>query len=72
MPGFTSSLATDGITSVNTTVPGIDYSANPEVTISGDGLGAEVRKIKVNRDAGCPLCGDNPTIHDLSIHETAA
>ena len=34
-----------------------------------DGLSAEIRKIKVNRDPGCPLCGDNPTITDLSIHE---
>ncbi len=34
-----------------------------------DGLGADVRKIKVNPDPGCPLCGDNPTITDLSIHE---
>jgi molybdopterin-synthase adenylyltransferase len=33
-----------------------------------DGLGADVRKIKVNPDPGCPLCGDNPTITDLSIH----
>lgn len=36
-----------------------------------DGLGAEVRKIKVNPDPGCPLCGDHPTITDLSIHEQA-
>ncbi len=34
-----------------------------------DGLNAEFRKIKVTRDAGCPLCGDNPTITDLSSHE---
>ena len=34
-----------------------------------DGLNAEVRKIKVNRDPGCPICGDEPTIKDLSIHE---
>jgi len=33
-----------------------------------DGLGAEVRKITVNPDPGCPLCGDAPTISDLSIH----
>lgn len=34
-----------------------------------DGLGAEFRKIKVNHDPGCPLCGDDPAITDLSIHE---
>ena len=33
-----------------------------------DGLGAEMRKITVNPDPGCPLCGDHPTITDLSIH----
>jgi len=34
-----------------------------------DGLGAMFRKISVKRDAGCPLCGDAPTIKDLSVHE---
>ena len=33
-----------------------------------DGLGAEMRKIKVKPDPGCPLCGEHPTITDLSIH----
>jgi adenylyltransferase/sulfurtransferase len=33
-----------------------------------DGLSAEVRKIRVPADPGCPLCGDNPTIRDLSLH----
>ena len=33
-----------------------------------DGLAAEFRKIKVRRDLECPLCGDAPTITDLSIH----
>jgi len=33
-----------------------------------DGLGADVRKIKVGRDPGCPLCGEHPEITDLSIH----
>ena len=33
-----------------------------------DGLGIEIRKIKVNRDIECPLCGQNPSIKDLSIH----
>ncbi len=33
-----------------------------------DGLGSTFRKIKVNRDPGCPVCGDTPTITDLSGH----
>lgn len=37
-----------------------------------DGLGADFRKIKVRRDVGCPLCGDAPTIRDLSIHRREA
>ncbi|MEP0338067.1 MAG: molybdopterin-synthase adenylyltransferase MoeB [Alphaproteobacteria bacterium] len=34
-----------------------------------EGLAANFRKIKVKADPGCPLCGDNPTITDLSSHE---
>lgn len=34
-----------------------------------DGLSTTFRKIKVKRDPGCPVCGDTPTITDLSIHE---
>jgi adenylyltransferase/sulfurtransferase len=37
-----------------------------------EGLAANFRKIKVKADPGCPLCGDNPTITDLSSHEGAA
>ncbi len=33
-----------------------------------DGLGVEFRKIKVRRDPACALCGDAPTITDLSTH----
>ena len=33
-----------------------------------DGLSATFRKIAVKRDPGCPVCGDNPTITDLSVH----
>ena len=33
-----------------------------------DGLSAEMRKIRVPADPGCPLCGDHPTIRDLSLH----
>lgn len=35
-----------------------------------DGLATEFRKIKVKADPGCPLCGTNPSIKDLSSHET--
>lgn len=43
-------------------------------TLSGqlliyDALGTQFRTIKVKRDPGCPLCGEHPTILDLSIHE---
>lgn len=34
-----------------------------------DALGASFRKIKVRRDPGCPLCSENASIKDLSIHE---
>ncbi|OHC73993.1 MAG: adenylyltransferase [Rhodospirillales bacterium RIFCSPLOWO2_12_FULL_58_28] len=34
-----------------------------------DALTAVFRKIKVNPDPGCPLCGEKPTIADLSVHE---
>lgn len=33
-----------------------------------DGLGSTFRKIAVKRDPGCPVCGDDPTITDLSVH----
>ncbi len=34
-----------------------------------DGLGTTFRKISVKPDPGCQLCGDAPTITDLSIHK---
>jgi len=34
-----------------------------------DGLATTFRKISVKPDPGCRLCGDNPTITDLSIHQ---
>lgn len=40
-PGFTHSLATDGIASINITAPGDGYTSAPTVTITGDGHGAE-------------------------------
>ena len=33
-----------------------------------DGLGSIFRKIKVKNDPGCPLCGDQPKITELTIH----
>ena len=37
-----------------------------------DALGPTFRKIKLRRDAACALCGDTPTITDLSAHKGAA
>ena len=34
-----------------------------------EGLSSIFRKIIVKRDPGCPVCGDNPTITDLSMHQ---
>ena len=33
-----------------------------------EGLSSEFRKISVKADPGCPLCGENPSIIDLSGH----
>lgn len=34
-----------------------------------DALATEFRRIRVRRDPGCPLCGERPSIRDLSIHD---
>lgn len=34
-----------------------------------DALAASIHSVAVPRDPGCALCGDHPTITDLSIHE---
>jgi adenylyltransferase/sulfurtransferase len=34
-----------------------------------DALSLEFRVVKVRRDPKCPLCGDNPTIHELIDYE---
>lgn len=47
---------------------GIGDSMSGSLLIT-EGLSTEFRKIKVKRDPGCPLCGDNPSIKDLSSHE---
>ncbi len=36
-----------------------------------DALGATFRNVRVKPDPTCPLCGDNPTIADLSYHLSA-
>ena len=33
-----------------------------------DALGMRFREVKPRRDPKCPLCGEHPTITDLSIH----
>ena len=37
-----------------------------------DALGMRFREVKLRRDPKCPLCGDHPTIRDLSIHREGA
>ena len=37
-----------------------------------DALDTTFRKIRLRRDKSCQLCGDQPSIADLSAHETAA
>ena len=36
-----------------------------------DALGMRFREVKLRRDPKCPLCGEHPTIRDLSIHRQA-
>ena len=37
-----------------------------------DAIGMRFREVKLRRDPKCPLCGENPTIKDLSIHREGA
>ena len=37
-----------------------------------DALGMRFREVKLRRDPKCPLCGEHPSITDLSIHRAAA
>ena len=37
-----------------------------------DALGMRFREVKLRRDPKCPLCGENPSITDLSIHREGA
>jgi adenylyltransferase/sulfurtransferase len=34
-----------------------------------DALNMEFRQVKLRRDPKCPLCGDEPTIHELIDYE---
>jgi adenylyltransferase/sulfurtransferase len=36
-----------------------------------DALGMRFREVKLRRDPKCPLCGEHPTITDLSLHRAA-
>lgn len=35
-----------------------------------DALGMRFREVRLRRDPQCALCGESPTIRDLSIHAT--
>ena len=37
-----------------------------------DALGMRFREVKLRRDPTCPLCGEHPTIRDLSVHREGA
>ena len=37
-----------------------------------DALGMRFREVKLRRDPKCPLCGEHPSITDLSIHKSGA
>ena len=37
-----------------------------------DALGMRFREVKLRRDPTCPVCGEHPTIRDLSIHREGA
>jgi adenylyltransferase/sulfurtransferase len=37
-----------------------------------DALGMRFREVRLRRDPRCPLCGETPSIRDLSIHAATA
>ena len=37
-----------------------------------DALGMRFREVKLRRDPKCPVCGEHPSITDLSIHKESA
>ncbi len=50
---------------------GIGESLSGQLLIY-EALSATFRKVKVKPDPECPLCGNNPTIRDLSLHRRDA
>ncbi len=48
-------------------IMGVGESLSGRVLI-WDALSARVRTVRLPRDPACALCGDQPTIHDLSAH----
>ncbi len=68
MCGVMGSLQT---TEVLKEIMGIGESLSGSLMVI-DGLSTEFRKIKVKADPGCPLCGENPSITDLSSHMDSA
>lgn len=48
-------------------IMGVGESMSGQLMIY-DALYQDFRKVKVRRDPGCPLCGENATITDLSCH----
>ncbi|MSO89138.1 MAG: molybdopterin-synthase adenylyltransferase MoeB [Rhodospirillaceae bacterium] len=61
-------LGTLQATEVVKEVLGLGDSLSGQLLIY-DALSSDFRKIKVKRDPGCPLCGSQATIKDLSRHE---
>ncbi|WP_404382778.1 HesA/MoeB/ThiF family protein [Caenispirillum salinarum] len=65
VPGVVGSLQA---TEVLKEILGVGESLSGRLMI-WDALAAEVRTVRVPRDPGCALCGDEPTITDLSRHK---
>jgi adenylyltransferase/sulfurtransferase len=62
-------MGTMQATEVLKEVLGLGQSMSGRLLIH-DGLAGDVRTIRVKPDANCALCGETPSIHDLSAHET--
>ncbi len=62
-------MGTMQATEVLKEILGIGESLSGRLLIH-DGLAGEVRTIRVRPDPACALCGEAPSIHDLSGHET--
>ena len=62
-------MGTMQATEVLKEVLGLGQSMSGRLLIH-DGLAGDVRTMRVKPDANCALCGETPSIHDLSAHET--